>query len=427
MKVLVVGSGGREHALSWVLSKSKRVEKVFVAPGNPGMDEAKIETLPELAASDFAQIKNFLLEKKIDLCVIGPDQALADGIVDFLKDQVVVLGPTKQAARIESSKAFSKELMGKAKIPTAKHFVFSSLSELEKFSQSQDWGDGWVVKADGLALGKGVVVCENWPHVISSAKRMFAGEMGDAGTTIVLEERLLGRELSGFYLCDGITYRELGFACDYKRLLDNNMGPNTGGMGSYSPVDWLVEADKKKISETIVEPLLKQMKSEEFPFVGFLFVGLMMTSSGPKVIEFNARSGDPETQTYLPRLEEDLAELFLAAAKGELSSYSKALRTSQQTAVHIVLAAEGYPGTEGKSVVKGDLIQVSDDLKRATDDCKVFYAGVKKKDQDLITSGGRVLGLTVFAKDRESARALAYEKIEKIQFRGLQKRRDIGL
>jgi phosphoribosylamine--glycine ligase len=433
LNLLVVGSGGREHALTWKLVQSPLVKSVIVAPGNPGM---ALETGVEcsgVSAADFPGILALCRAKNISLVVVGPDQALADGLVDFLEGEgVPAFGPTRAAARLESSKAFSKQLMSELKIPTARFQVFSDFSAAQDFLESVEWGEGWVVKADGLALGKGVVVCLQREEALLAAGEFLRGGMGEAGRTIVVEERLVGREVSAFSLCDGETGVSLGFACDYKRIFDGDQGPNTGGMGAYSPADWLAPGLEEEVRERVVSPLLKGMTARGCPFKGVLFTGLMITAAGPKVLEFNARFGDPETQALLPLLAEDLLPWLQASRDGKISALSpRGPRKKDSSSVHVVMAAAGYPGTGGAAIRKGDAISLPSSLLPAVSDrrdtgVKVFFAGVSGSGGSLVTSGGRVLGVTALGKTRAEARALAYEQASQVKFTGAQRRSDVG-
>lgn len=428
MKVMVIGSGGREHAISWKLAQVAD-RKVFVSPGNAGMAYDKNLHCTGIAASDFEGILAFCEKEKVEFVVVGPDQQLADGLVDFLEARgIPAFGPTKSAAQVEASKAFSKSLMKEAGIPTAKFEVFSSAGEATIFLQEVEWGNGWVVKADGLALGKGVVVCETREQAIDTVKDfMEAGAMGAAGAKIVIEERLHGREVSAFSLCDGDRAVFLGFSCDYKRLKDGGLGPNTGGMGSFTPADWIEEDIPDRVQKEIVLPLLAAMKKKGAAYKGILYSGLMITSSGPKVIEFNARFGDPETQSLLPMIEEDLLPWFIAAREGKLDSLPEAGPERKILhAVHVVMAAHGYPGTGGEVVRKGDAISIPAVLLEENAQRKVFFAGVAKQGNGLVTNGGRVLGVTAWAATQAVAKKIAYAILEEIKFNGSQKRGDIG-
>lgn len=435
MRLLLIGSGGREHALAWKLAQSERVKELFVAPGNPGIALEPKVTCTGVSASDFEGIKKICIEKKIGFVVVGPDQALADGLVDFLNGNgIKAFGPVKEAARIEFSKAFSKQLMQEQGIPTAKFEVFEDLGKAYQFLSDVEWGDGWVIKADGLALGKGVVVCENREEALTAINEFRAGSMGEAGKRIVVEERLLGREASAFSLCDGTGAVFLGFACDYKRIYDGDQGPNTGGMGAFSPADWLPESTAELVQESVVLPLLKALRERGTPFQGILFTGLMMTATGPKVLEFNARFGDPETQALMPLIDEDLLPWLEAASEGRLSSLSPSgPKLKPLHAVHVVMAAHGYPGAGGVAVRKGDLIEIPTEFFPQEEEvqrmAKLFFAGVARQGHPpkFVTAGGRVLGLTALAPTQEEARRKAYALIESIRFAGAQRRSDVGI
>ncbi len=430
MKLLMVGSGGREHAICWKLSQDTSVDRIFAAPGNPGMEwDRKIEATG-IPAGEFAKIAAFVKEKEISFVVVGPDQALADGIVDFLEERgIPTFGPTSAASKIEWSKAYSKELMVAAGIPTAGYQVFEAEAPAKAFLETATWGNGWVIKADGLALGKGVVVCESREQAVSTVGKFFSGSMGAACKKIVVEERLLGREVSAFFLCDGECAVPLGMACDYKRIFDGDEGPNTGGMGAFTPADWLPEGFLEKISRSITKPLLAEMKKRKNPFKGMLFVGLMVEGESAKVLEFNARFGDPETQALMPMLDENLLPWLRASRDGKLDSLPlEGPAMKNGSAVHLVLAAKGYPGTP----VKGDEIRLDPAFAPGsetwrTESVKVFFAGVAKHGSGLCTNGGRVLGITALAKTRTEARKKVYEWAGKLGFNGQQRRTDVGL
>jgi len=430
MKLLIVGSGGREHAMCWKLAQDSSVDRVFAAPGNPGMDwDRKIESTGILAG-DFEKIAAFVKEKEISFVVVGPDQALADGIVDFLEERgIPAFGPSREASRIEWSKAYSKELMQAAGIPTAKCEIFEDAAKAKAFLETVAWGNGWVIKADGLALGKGVVVCESREQAVTTVGAFLSGSMGEAGKKIVVEERLLGREVSAFFLCDGLSGAPLGMACDYKRIFDGDEGPNTGGMGAFSPADWLPEGFLEKVSREVTKPLLAEMRKRKNPFKGVLFVGLMVDGANSKVLEFNARFGDPETQVLLPMLDEPLLPWLRASRDGTLSSLAaRGPEMKKGSGVHVVLAAKGYPGTPAKGdVIKLDSLFGPGSETWRTESVKIFFAGVAKQGAGLCTNGGRVLGVTALAVNRAEARKKAYEWAAKASFRGQQRRADVGL
>lgn len=427
VKLLVIGSGGREHAMAWRLALDAGVEKVFVCPGNPGMegDVAGKVSCTGIAAGDFEKIAAFVKENGVTFVAVGPDQALADGAVDFLEAKgIPAFGPTKAASRIEWSKAYSKDLMKAAGIPTARYETFTSLDAARKFLESVEWGSGWVVKADGLALGKGVVVCDSREQGLAFCAELFGGAMGAAGSTVVIEERLAGREVSAFFLCDGERGACLGLACDYKRIFDGDQGPNTGGMGAFTPADWLPAGFAETVAKQVTVPLLSEMKKRGNPFKGVLFIGLMVDQGRFKVLEFNARFGDPETQALLPMMGEDLLPWLKACREGKLSSMPATnIKMKPGAAVHVVSAAEGYPGTPKK----GDAISVDRSFAASWETgVKLFFAGVSKSGDAFSTNGGRVLGVTALGEDRAEAREKAFEWTSKVSFRGRQRRLDVG-
>lgn len=425
MKVLVVGSGGREHALAWKIEQSSLCTQVFVAPGNPGVDlEQNIQSLP-IQANDFEGLYNFCRESEIDFVMVGPEAVLDKGIVDYFSEKgITILGPSQQAARLESSKVFAKQIMQASGVPTADFKSFTNRDEAQEFIQSWPWPEGMVLKADELAAGKGVIVCKDKEGALAGLKKLMeTSQCGVQTTHLLIERRLEGKELSVFFLCDGEDFKVIGEACDYKPLLDGNEGPNTGGMGCYSPADWVDPEIRKTIHQDIAGKILSEMKNRATPFKGILFAGFMVTAQGPQLLEFNVRFGDPETQTLLPRISSDLLPWLVSAAKGKLAEQMEQLLLDERSAVHIVMAAHGYPGTEGIPVRKGDEISYSH---TSSDDSKLFFAGVTRKGGKLQTSGGRVLGLTAIGKDLAAARDLAYTKLRKISFAGAQWRNDIG-
>ena len=426
MKLLVIGGGGREHSLCWKLAQSPRVTEVIACPGNPGIGlEPKVRCVP---ARDFSALAEFCRAENVQFAVVGPDQALADGATDTLEAAgIPTFGPTQAAARIESSKAFAKDVMRAAGIPTAAYHTFSDLPAAQDFLRSVEWGTGWVVKADGLALGKGVVVAYSREQALAAAEEMLSGKaVGAAGKTLVIEERLEGIEVSGFYLCDGKFAARLGYACDYKRIFDGNLGPNTGGMGAYSPADWLPPGFAESVEVQVVYPLLRELERRGTPFKGTLFVGLMSTRRGPKVIEFNARFGDPETQALFPLIDEDLLPWLEACRNGKLQQMpSPEVRMKNLASVHVVMAAAGYPA----SPRKGDAIFFPAELLPSdsrNNGLKLFFAGVTGTGKAFFTNGGRVLGLTAVANTREEARRKAYDGADLIRFADAQRRGDVG-
>lgn len=437
MKILVIGSGGREHALCTMCTKSPEVSAVYVAPGNPGMKKS----LPKLNVVNIEQTQvedllNFAINEKIFLTIVGPEVSLAAGIVDvFRKNKLLIIGPTLKASQLESSKSFAKEIMKKANVPTANYQEFFSSHEAISYIESlpDQVAQKMVIKCDGLAQGKGVIVCLSKSEGMKAVNDLMINKiLGFDVSHIIIEDFLEGSELSAFALCDGEDFTFFGTACDHKRLRNNDQGPNTGGMGVYSPANSLDEMDIQYINEKIFFPTLMTMKSEGVPFTGILFAGLMKTKSGIKVIEFNVRLGDPESQALLPLIEDDMVPWFIAAAKCQLQEFKKVSKKTSpkfknMKAVHVVMAAFGYPGTEGLSIRSGDDLIFSPEFNLSPNDY-LFYAGVMKKtgQEFLQTKGGRILGVTSLAETYAFARSQAYNNISKIQFEGSQYRSDIG-
>jgi phosphoribosylamine--glycine ligase len=417
MKVLVVGGGGREHALAWKLGQSERVTSVYVAPGNAGIKEfATAVTIP---ANNISQLKQFALDRAIDLTVVGPDAPLANGIVDeFQQAGLKIFGPTKAAARLESSKSFAKEFMARYGIASPGFAVCDSANQAIRAVER--FGFPTVIKADGLALGKGVVIAHNLQEAQLAIHRiMEEHQFGDAGNRVVVEEYLQGTECSIHALVDGQNYCLFPTAQDHKALYDGNHGPNTGGMGAFSPSPKLSAADLARIERDILQPFLRGIQAEGITFQGLLFPGLMLTNRGPVVLEFNARFGDPETQALLPRLSSDLVELLEATMSGRLREVTP--HWSSGASVCVVLASRGYPdrAETGKPIV--GLPEVS-----ALKDVLVFHAGTREQEGRIVTSGGRVLGITALGDSVLSARRKAYDTVGMIEFDGCYFRRDIG-
>jgi len=421
MRVLLVGSGGREHALAWKLAQSPRLKALFVAPGNAGTARlhgggAEIVNLP-VKADDKPALVQTALEKKIDLVVIGPEGPLAAGLADDLRAKgLAVFGPAQAAAEIESSKVFSKEFMQRHGIPTAKFSVFRDYPSALAYLHDLD--HPIVIKASGLAAGKGVIIPEN-PFQAETALRqiMVEKEFGSSGDEVVMEERMSGPEVSLFGFTDGITVQVTVPAQDHKRIFDNDRGPNTGGMGAYAPVPVFAPAMAEKIQRSILQPAVDGLRAEGRPFVGVLYAGLMLTEHGPKVIEFNCRFGDPEAQVILPLLESDLLEILLSCATGQLAGM--AIRWSKGAAACVVLASEGYPGKypAGRPI---------SGLTAASPDSFVFHAGTREQDGQIVTAGGRVLCVTGWGESIPQALKSAYTAIGPIRFEGMQYRKDIG-
>ena len=424
MKILVIGSGGREHALVWKLAQSPHVTQMWCAPGNAGIaleqlakNGATVECV-NIGAEDLPGLLAFVQEKKIELTVVGPDNPLALGIVDlFRKNCLRIWGPNRKAAQFESSKVFSQRFMEKYGIPTAKSGTFNEPAAAKTFAASLD--GKCAVKADGLALGKGVLICTNVAEANKAIDEILvAKSFGAAGANIVIQEFLEGMEISLHALCDGKTAKLFPTSQDHKRALDGDRGLNTGGMGTYSPTPFLSDTELKKVGDAILNPWLRGCAEEQIDFCGILYPGIMLTKSGAKILEFNARFGDPETQVYLTRLENDLVELLDASVSGTLGKTE--LKWSPLASVCVVMASGGYPGhyAKGKPLLG---LTTAEKLP----DTKVFHAGTALKDGQIVTNGGRVLGVTALGKDLKSAQASAYAAVGKICFEGAHFRRDI--
>jgi len=415
LKALVVGGGGREHAIARALRRSPRVDAVLCAPGNAGI-AADAECLPDVAADDAAAIVTAAQDNGVGLVAVGPEAGLVAGAVDALEEAgIAAFGPTKAAAELEGSKAFAKELMAEAGVPTAGHVLLRSREEADE--QLLRAGFPTVLKADGLAAGKGVIICSTEAEA-REALDVFFTERRFGATTVVMEDFLEGEELSLLALCDGENVVPLAPAQDYKRIFDGDEGPNTGGMGSYSPVPGFGPAEVEEIVERVHRPVVAAMAARGVPFHGVLYAGLMMTADGPKVLEFNARFGDPETQAVLPRLRSDLAELFLAAREpGGLAGASAEF--ADEWAVTVVLASAGYPESSSKDdVIHG--------LAEAAEIAEVTHAGTAERDGEIVTAGGRVLNVTGLGASPAEARDRAYDAAGRISFEGMQIRHDIA-
>ncbi len=424
MKVLVIGSGGREHALVWKLAQSPRIDEMWCAPGNAGTE---LEVLPNgrpvrnvpLSAEDLPALLAFARKESVDFTVVGPDNPLALGVVDLFQEAGLrIWGPNRKAALFEASKSFSQDFMERHGIPTARSGVFQEADAARRFAA--ELGGRCAVKADGLALGKGVLLAHSVAEADAAIDEILVrNAFGRAGATVVIQELLEGMEISLHALCDGTTARLFPTAQDHKRIFDGDRGPNTGGMGAYSPAPFLSAAELESVGRSILEPWLRGCAAEGIDFRGLLYPGVMLTAAGPKVLEFNARFGDPETQAYLPRIENDLLEVFEACVDGCLDRVE--LHWSPETTVCVVIASEGYPGT----VVKGRVIEGLD-AAAALPFVKVFHAGTAKADGKVVANGGRVLGVTAWGPDLITARARAYEACSRIRFEGMQLRLDIG-
>jgi phosphoribosylamine---glycine ligase len=416
MNLLLLGSGGREHAIAIALAKSPLLETLFVAPGNPGM--AALARAVALDLKDYSSIIAFCNANHIDLVVVGPEAPLVAGIVDDLTAAgIKSFGPSKAAARLEGSKAFAKDFCTRYKIPTAPYACFTGAVSAKAYVSGK--GAPIVVKADGLAAGKGVTVAASIEDAEAAIDRMFSGDFGEAGQTILVEDFLDGEEVSFFALCDGARAIEFASAQDHKRVGEGERGPNTGGMGAYSPAPVMDARMRERVMRTIVAPALKGMAAMGAPFKGVLFAGLMICADGPRLIEYNVRFGDPETQAMLPRLEEDLLALLLACVEERLSE--RPARLSAKTALSVVLAAKGYPG----ALVRGSEIH-GIERAGAMPFVSITHAGTKREGQKLIADGGRVLNVTGVGADVTEARAHAYAAIDMIDWPGGFCRRDIG-
>jgi len=417
MKVLVIGSGGREHALTWKLRESQHTEEIYCAPGNPGITQ-EAECLP-LDLSRPHDILELARGHKVDLTVVGPEAPLVDGVVDeFEQAGLAILGPTRAAAQLEGSKIFSKQFMQRNRIPTARFAIATSLEGAIRSAAGFPFPI--VIKADGLAAGKGVVIAHTQEEVEQTLERFMRQKaLGPAGERVVIEECLRGKELSFIVLTDGRAILPLAPTQDHKPVFDSDEGPNTGGMGAYSDDHIVEERLRDNIFRRIVAPTLAGLTADGIPYRGFLYFGLMLTDEGPKVLEYNVRLGDPETQPIMVRLRSDLVELLLACREGELGA--RDVHWSPNPAVCVVLASAGYPGPyETGKVITGF------DAAESMGGVKVFHAATRMRDHQLVTAGGRVLGVTAIAEDLPSAIKRAYTAVEKIRFEGMHYRRDIG-
>jgi phosphoribosylamine---glycine ligase len=417
MQVLVIGGGGREHALVWKIKQSPKVEKIFCAPGNAGTAELA-ENIP-IAADDIKGLLEFALQKGIGLTVVGPEQPLVKGIVDRFEEKGLrIFGPNARAAELEGSKSFSKDIMKKYGLPTAEYKTFNSADSAAKYIESKNCP--LVVKADGLAAGKGVLLCQTADEALDAVDSIMGKRsFGEAGDQIVVEEFLEGEEVSVLAFSDGQTVLLMDSAQDHKAAYDGDKGPNTGGMGAYSPAPIFTETMRQKVRDKIMLPMIRAMQQEGRPYKGILYAGLMLTKTGPQILEFNARFGDPETQPLLVRMDSDIIPIFEACIDGTLDECP--LQWKNESSVCVVMAAKGYPD----SYDKGKPISGLKDA-NALPGVVVFHAGTKEQDGEVLTHGGRVLGVTAIGEDTATAISRAYKAVEKIEWDGIHYRKDIG-
>jgi len=419
MKVLLLGSGGREHALAWKINQSERLTKLYVAPGNAGT--AEIAENVNIKVTDFEALANFVEHNAIDMLVVGPEDPLVEGIRDYFEAdarfaRLMIVGPGKAGAILEGSKDFAKEFMFRHHIPTAGYLTVTK-DNLEKgFAFLETLKPPYVLKADGLAAGKGVLILDNLEEAKRELELMLGGKFGKAGNQVVIEEYLKGIELSVFALTDGRSYKILGSAKDYKRIGEGDMGLNTGGMGAVSPVPFANEEFNRKVEEWVVRPTIEGLQKDGIDYKGFVFFGLMNVGGDPYVIEYNVRMGDPETEVVMPRLKTDILSLFEAMAKGELEQ--AAFELDDRFCTTVMLVSQGYPG----DYEKGKEITGVPDVKGSI----VFHAGTKLADGKVVTNGGRVIAVSSFGKTMREALAQSYENVAKIHFDGMNFRRDIG-
>lgn len=419
MKVLLLGSGGREHALAWKINQSERLTKLYVAPGNAGT--AEIAENVNIKVTDFEALANFVENNAIDVLVVGPEDPLVEGIRDYFEAdarfaRLMIVGPGKAGAILEGSKDFAKEFMFRHHIPTAVYLTVTK-DNLEKgFAFLETLKPPYVLKADGLAAGKGVLILDNLEEAKRELELMLGGKFGKAGNQVVIEEYLKGIELSVFALTDGRSYKILGSAKDYKRIGEGDMGLNTGGMGAVSPVPFANEEFNRKVEERVVRPTIEGLQKDGIDYKGFVFFGLMNVGGDPYVIEYNVRMGDPETEVVMPRLKTDILSLFEAMAKGELEQ--AAFELDDRFCTTVMLVSQGYPG----DYEKGKEVTGVPDVKGSI----VFHAGTKLADGKVVTNGGRVIAVSSFGKTMQEALAQSYENVAKIHFDGMNFRRDIG-
>ena len=417
--IILIGSGGREHTLARSIKDSKLCNNLYILPGNTGT--ARIGTNFYIAPSDYRAIKEFALKNNVDMIVVGPEVPLANGIADFFTQEpetkhILFIGPGKIGAMLESSKEFAKEFMIRNNIPTAQYesFTHENIDKAAAFLQKMN--APYVLKADGLAAGKGVIIVDDKEEALENIKEMFGGQFGDAGKKVVIEEFLYGIELSVFVLTDGEDYVLLPTAKDYKRIGENDTGLNTGGMGAISPVPFADEKFMKKVEKTIIIPTIEGLKKESIPYTGFIFFGLIKVNDNPFVIEYNVRMGDPEAEVVLPGITSDFTELLKATAEKHLKNYKPKFR--KQTVAAVILVSRGYPGEYEKGKEITGIEEITDSI--------ILHMGTRKAGKKLYTNGGRVIAVCSFGKNKEEALKLSYKNAEKIKFEGKYYRKDIG-
>jgi len=419
LNILLIGSGGREHAIAWKIKQSPKLNQLFIAPGNAGT--AELGTNIPVSVSDFEGLKRVVLEKKVDLVVVGPEVPLVEGLHDFIDAdpdlrQVKVVGPKREGAQLEGSKDFAKAFMRRHQIPTARYFTVTSENLKEGFSFLEELKGPYVLKADGLAAGKGVLIISDLAEAKASLKEMLAGQFGAASRKVVIEEFLSGIELSVFVITDGKDYRILPEAKDYKRIGEGDAGLNTGGMGAVSPVSFAGREFMQKVEERIIRPTVRGLQKDQIPYNGFIFFGLINCGDDPYVIEYNVRMGDPETEAVMLRVKSDLVELLQAAADGTIGTQT--VEFDERTAVAVMLVSGGYPGSYKKGLLMSGFEHNTGSM--------LFHAGTKQSGREILTDGGRVLAISSYGATMREALTLSYSNAEKIQFEGKYYRKDIG-